>query len=367
MDERELTEEQMALEKEMRELQIMMDPTLRPQSISSAALMDQDYVPAEFVVKGLLPKGLTILGGSPKIGKSWMVLDLCHHVAKGEPFLGMEVTQGTVWYLSYEDNSDRMKHRLACIGADGLENFQISTREHELGTMAGDLPEAVDRFMREHPDTKLIVMDTMQLAKGSSKEPQYGGDYADTGAFKALADKHRVALLLVHHLRKAADSDPFNEFSGSTGITGAADTLMVLKKSGRMADVAKLSCTGRDIAQRELELRFDRQNFHWHKISDSADLETVPLPPEMEKFAEFARITQSFDGTNTALAEAFCAYSGITIGAKGLKQKMNRWCCVLADLGIRYHSYNTCDGRMVTVTYTPPTTQTTHTTQNICA
>jgi predicted ATP-dependent serine protease len=188
MEEREMTEEQRQLQKEMRELQIMMDPTLRPQSISSAALMDQDYVPAEFVVKGLLPKGLTILGGSPKIGKSWMVLDLCHHVAKGEPFLGMEVTQGTVWYLSYEDNSDRMKHRLACIGADGLENFHISTREHELGTMAGDLPEAVDRFMREHPDTKLIVMDTMQLAK--------------------------------------------------------------------------LSCTGRDIAQRELELRFDRQNFH---------------------------------------------------------------------------------------------------------
>lgn len=166
MDERELTEEQKALQKEMRELQIMMDPTLRPQSISSAALMEQDCVPVDFVVKGLFPKGLCILGGAPKIGKSWMVLDLCYHVAKGEPFLGLEVNQGTVWYLSYEDNNDRMKRRLACIGADGLDNFHISTREHNPGTMGNGLPETIDRFMRD------LINYTCQLIRDSYRSPK---------------------------------------------------------------------------------------------------------------------------------------------------------------------------------------------------
>ena len=86
MEEKELTE----FEWEMQALQQLMDPENYVPCISSAELMDQEFTPAEFVVKGFLPKGLCVLGGTPKIGKSWMMLDLCLHVAKGEPFLGME-------------------------------------------------------------------------------------------------------------------------------------------------------------------------------------------------------------------------------------------------------------------------------------
>lgn len=158
MEERELTE----FEWEMRELQQLMDPENYVPCISSAALMDQEFTPAEFVVKGFLPKGLCVLGGAPKIGKSWMMLDLCLHVAKGEPFLGMEVKQGTAWYLSLEDTNDRIKQRLACITADAVDNFQITTREHEPGTMVDGLPKTIDKFMRKFPDTKLIVIDTIK-------------------------------------------------------------------------------------------------------------------------------------------------------------------------------------------------------------
>lgn len=60
----------------------------RVPAISAAKLMEQPIEPREFVVRGLLPQGLSILGGAPKIGKSWLVLDLCLHVATGEPFWG---------------------------------------------------------------------------------------------------------------------------------------------------------------------------------------------------------------------------------------------------------------------------------------
>ena len=363
MEEKELDE----LALELRALQQFTDPENYVPAISSAALMDQEFTPAEFVVKGFLPKGLCVLGGAPKIGKSWMMLDLCLHVAKGEPFLGMEVKQGTAWYLSLEDTNDRIKQRLACVTADAVDNFQITTREHEPGTMVDGLPNTIDKFMRKFPDTKLIVIDTMQMAKGTSKDPQYSGDYADTGAFKTIADKYKVAMVLVTHLRKAADGDTFNEITGSTGITGAADTLMTLKKSARMADAAKLSCTGRDIAQRELELRFDKTNFVWSKISDSADLDTPSLPPEMVAFVDFMKILGSYEGGNTALAESFAEYSGIVLTPKVLKQKMNRWCCVLADAGITFRSFDTNHGKMVSVSYTPPTSHTSQISQNLGA
>ena len=283
MEEKELTE----FEWEMRELQQLMDPENYVPCISSAELMDQEFTPAEFVVKGFLPKGLCVLGGAPKIGK--------------------------------------------------------------------------------FPDTKLVVIDTMQIAKGTSKDPQYSGDYTDTGAFKTIADKHKVAMVLITHLRKTADSDTFNEITGSTGITGAADTLMTLKKSARMADAAKLSCTGRDIAQREMELRFDKTNFVWSKISDSADLDTPSLPPEMLAFVEFMKMLGSYEGGNTALAEAFAQHSGIVLTPKVLKQKMNRWCCVLADAGITFHSYDTNHGKMVSVVYTASTSHTSQISQNLGA
>lgn len=350
---------------ELRELQQFTDPENYVPAISGTDLMEQDFEPMEYVVKGLLPKGLSILSGAPKVGKSWLALDLCLHVAKGEPFWGMEVTQGTVWYLSLEDTNESAQRRLSCLAADDLDNIHFTTKDHEPGTMTNGLPNTIDKFMRKHPDTKLIVIDTMQVAKGTSKDPNYSGDYIDTIAFKDIADKHKVAMLLIHHLRKQGDPNPFNRVSGSTGTTGAADSLFVLDKPEHSGNRAKLSCTGRAIAERELMLRFDKNSLTWEKVGDSADQDAPQLPPEMNALVNFIKSIGSYEGGNTALAEQFSAHSGITIGAKGLKQKMNRWRYELEDEGIRYRSFETSNGKMVTVYYEAPTSQTTQISQNL--
>jgi hypothetical protein len=124
-----------------------------------------------------------------------------------------------------------------------------------------------------------------------------------------------------------------------------------------------LSCTGRDIAQQELELEFDKTNFVWRKVSDSKERDMPLLPPEMVKFVEFIRSVGGFEGGNTELADAFVAFSGIALSAKVLKQKMNRWCSMLADAGVRFQSRDTNHGKVVCVTYTP----TSHTSQNLGA
>ena len=333
---------------------LMFDLENYVPAISAADLMDQPFKPTEYVVKGLLPKGLSILGGAPKIGKSWLVLDWCIHVATGQPLWGMEVQQGTVWYLCLEDKNDRVRQRLACITADAVNDLQISSSDHCLSTMEDGLAETIHKFLRKYQNTRLIVIDTFQMVRGHSKEPTYGGDYADAQKLKQIADKYNIAILLVHHLRKMTDKDPVNKLSGTTGLSGAADTIFILDKSGRLEDVATLVCTGRDIQQRKLDLRFDKNSFVWNKISDSADQDAPQLPPDMVAFAEFIKSIGSYEGGNTALAELFAQHSGITMRAKVLKQKLNRWCCLLSDLGISFSSRELHSGKVVSVQYTPP-------------
>lgn len=251
----------------------------RVLAISAAQLMEKPIETREYVVRGLLPQGLSILGGAPKIGKSWFVLDLCLHVATGEPFLGLPVTKGTAWYISLEDTAEHLYHRLGAITEVEPDNLFFTTEEDGIGTMADTLEKHIHNFIKQHPDTKLIVIDTFQLARGNSKEPSYAGDYADIQKFKHIADKRNVAILLVHHLRKMGDADPVNKLSGTTGIGGGVDTTFIMERS-RKEDVAQLFCTGRSIQPRDLELRFDETACVWNKISDSRESENQ-RPPEM--------------------------------------------------------------------------------------
>ena len=337
----------------------------RVPAISAAQLMEKPIEPREFVVRGLLPQGLSILGGAPKIGKSWFVLDLCLHVATGEPFLGLPVTKGTAWYISLEDTPEHLYHRLGAITEDEPDNLFFTTEEDGIGTMADTLEKHIHNFVKQHPDTKLIVIDTFQLARGNSKEPSYAGDYADIQKFKQIADKRKIAILLVHHLRKMGDADPVNKLSGTTGIGGGVDTTFIMERS-RKEDVAQVFCTGRAIQPRVLELRFDETACAWNKISDSRESENL-LPPEMRTLLDFMKERGHFSGTNTGLARLLGLRCEAPLSPKGLKQMMNRWVYPLQDHGVTFRDNRSNGQRFVEVTYTPTVTEGTQVTQNIWA
>ena len=319
--------------------------------INGQDLMELNLPPQSFTVRGLLPQGLSILGGAPKIGKSWLMLDLCIRVAKGEPLWGMETKQGTTLYLCLEDTLRRIQHRLNCITEDVPANAYFATAS---GTLADDLEAQILQFIREHPDTVLVVIDTFQMIRGNSNEPSYGGDYDEIQKLKRIADSQRISLLLVHHLRKQGDRDPINKLSGTTGITGAVECVFVLDKSRRREDAATLVCTGRDIEHRELELRFSKDEFVWNLMSDSAKESMGTMPKDMVAFVEFMKQIQTYSGTNTGLAEQFSAFSGMPATPKGLKQRMNKWCYRLEDLGVTFYSRETKQGKLVDVWYKAP-------------
>ena len=223
--------------------------------IDGESLVDMRLPPTRFCVQTLLPQGVTILGGAPKVGKSWLVLDLCVRVAKGEPIWNLPTTKGATLYLCLEDTERRVQERLLGITDDVPANafFAVTAK-----TLADGLTEQIRQFVSEHPDTVLVAVDTFQMVRGSDSDPSYASDYQEIQVLKKLADELSISLLLVHHLRKQGDSDPLNKLSGTTGISGAVDAVFVLDKSKRSQSGATLICTGRDIEYRELELRFEK-------------------------------------------------------------------------------------------------------------
>ncbi len=214
----------------------------------------------------LLPQGLHLLAGAPKIGKSWLALWLCLRVAQGEPLWNFSTKTvakfcTSVWRTAFQ----RIQSRLFDFTEDAPPSLHFAVMSEQLHS---GLVHQIERFLREHPATGLVVIDTLQRIRTAGNEINpYASDYRDIGVLKALADRHRIAVLLIHHLRKLSDEDPMNMISGTTGLSGATDSNFVLRRSKR-ENTATLYCTGRDISYRELSLEFDGESHVWNLLSD---------------------------------------------------------------------------------------------------
>ena len=228
-------------------------------SKSCEEIMTTVYKPIEFVIDGLLAQGLYILAGAPKVGKSWLALDMCLSIAKGEKILGLKTSQGTALYLCLEDSYARIQNRLYELTDEPTEMLYFSVMSDPIG---GGLEEQIEGFVSEHRDLKIVFIDTLQMVR-SDTDSSYGSDYKELSVLKTLADKLEIAIIVVHHTRKCKDTDPFNMISGSTGISGCVDGSMVLIETKRGSRNAKLFCVGRDIENAEISLHFDSDLKKW--------------------------------------------------------------------------------------------------------
>ena len=155
--------------------------------------------------------------------------------------------------------------------------------------------------------TKLVIIDTFQKVRESKsisgKNGMYAGDYDDISALKGISDQYGIAVVVVHHVRKLRDAnDPFNEVTGSTGITGAADTSFILKLS-RSSETGTLLATGRDIAYQEPTLKFNKDSHLWELVErkDMDDIRREEIPDFLFRLAEFITAQKSWQGTATDL------------------------------------------------------------------
>lgn len=243
-------------------------PPNLPPIKSAAELLAQDFAPIRWLIPGLLPEGLMLLAARPKIGKSWLALDVAIACATGGQVFGRSVERGDVLYLALEDNDRRMHSRLCKLGATGagLGDLQYAT-EWPRGAEGA---AAIHEWIKAHPNARLVVIDvfTKLRAATEGRETAYSVDYTDVSMLKPPTDRS-VSILLVHHTRKAESDDPLDSVSGTLGIGGAADGAWILKRA-RGSDEAELHLVGRDLEEEgAFAVKFDRDTCRWQWVGEA--------------------------------------------------------------------------------------------------
>lgn len=244
-------------------------------SIAASDLQTAKIDPPEWLIPDVLPQGLAILCASSKVGKSWMAMQMCLAISRGKEFLDYASNQAGCLYLALEDGIFRLKDRLNKVldGGKAPSNFYLSIKANGLD---GGLIKQLDEEFEEHPDIKLIIIDTLQKVRGSAKKDEiaYATDYRELGALKEYADNKRICIFLIHHLRKMADeNDVFNMISGSNGIMGVCDTIFIIYKKKRQDENAVLFMTGRDIRQQDVVVHFDETKYQWEMVGTAEEEE----------------------------------------------------------------------------------------------
>ena len=336
------------LEEIYRQMRRMADPYYL-HTVSMTELYQTSYKSRPPIIDGLLYGGAYILAGAPKIGKSFLVAQIAYHISTGKKLWDYEVHQGTVLYLALEDDYQRIQSRMFMMyGVEDSSNLYFATAANKIGN---GLDEQLEFFMNEHPDTKLVIIDTMQKIREVGGEVySYASDYEIIGKLKQFADKHSICVLTVHHTRKQPAGDTFEMISGTTGLLGCADGSLLMQKKKRTALEATIDVVGRDQQDQILYLSKDPNTQIWNLDRTETELHREPPDPTLEAVARLVTSEQpEWTGSPSELAEALD--TGMAVNA--LTKYLNIKCGRLKDeYGISYENKAKHSGRRVTLTYT---------------
>ena len=323
-------------------------PIEKIKTINGEELMNLVLPPLRFAVDGLLPQGVCILAGRAKTGKSWLVLSLCIAVAEGKPFWGRETQKSDVLYLCLEDSRSRLQQRVLTFTEEPPKNLYFAEMAHSL---EDGLAEQIRWFLDEHPDTRLVVIDTLQKVRMLRNDNLYAQDYKDIGLLKAVADRYGVCILCVHHLRKMKADDPHDMVSGSTGLIGAADASFVLIREKSIPSEARLHIRGRDIEEQVLQLRFDRESCLWECISGN-----TPEGNSLDSDADMQTLLTCLEekGELRGTASELVSLCGLSCRNNILTKKLLRYERELQGRGVSFLRTRNGQRRELWLDYTSP-------------
>lgn len=323
----------------------MSDPSYL-HTVTLNELYETSYPSRPPIIDGLLYSGTYLLAGAPKVGKSFLVAQLAYHISAGLPLWDFPVKQCTVLYLALEDDYKRLQDRMfRMFGVESTEHLFFATAAKQIG--AG-LEDQLELFIREHPNTQLIIIDTLQKIRELSGESyNYASDYEIIGKLKMFADKHGICLLLVHHTRKQPASDKFEMISGTTGLLGCADGAFLLQKERGIAMNATLDVVGRDQPEQKIFLIRDREHLNWTLDHIEAESTEQPPDPILEKVNTFLKDT--WTGTPTDLVQLLEMELKPNVLSRYLNVNKSR---LENEYGIDYQNNRTHSGRTIVLNRT---------------
>jgi hypothetical protein len=247
----------------------------RTKVFDAAGLHSQTFEEVKYVIPNLIPEGVSILAGRPKIGKSWMALDLALTTALKPPSFclgNLEPLHGDVLYCALEDNPRRLKRRIARIlssrDVPWPERLHLANEWRRLDSGGVD---DLREWAESVPNPVLIILDTLAGVRPERRglESVYDGDYRALAEIHTWANKIGIAVVVLHHTRKMEADDPLDSISGSLGLAGCADTSLVLNRSGQGTT---LYLRGRDVEEAEHAVSFDPLTCRWTIMGDAAEI-----------------------------------------------------------------------------------------------
>ena len=325
-----------SFEEMQRELLRQLDPSYL-KTVSMTTLYDTVFEVQPPLIDGLLQRGTYLFVGSPKVGKSFMMAQLAYHISTGTPLWDYKVRKTTVLY-------PRLQKRLfQMFGAEETGNLHFAT---ECKTVGGGLEEQIRGFMGEHPDTGLIIIDTLKCVReAGGADYSYASDYDIVARLKALADSYKVTMLIVHHTRKQKAEDIFDMISGTNGLMGAADGAFVLSKEKRTSNNATLDIAGRDQHDMKIHLVRDTERLVWNFEKSETELWKEPPEPLLEKIADtLFSDSNRWEGTASEICEQLAMDIKPNVLSLRLSINASR---LFQDYGIRYQNSRTHNGRKV--------------------
>lgn len=333
-------------------------------TISMADLLDSVYESRPPIIDGLLYPGTYLFVGAPKVGKSFFVGQLAYHVSAGLPLWDYEVRQGTVLYLALEDTHQRLQERMyRMFGAEETADLHFATIAQDVDN---GLEDQLHTFLDDHPDTRLIIIDTLQKVRNEGADKySYGEDYKIIGALKRFADDHGLCILLVHHTRKQKSSDPFDMISGTNGLLGAADGAFVLQKEERTSASATLDISGRDQQEQRLYLVKNLETLRWELDHVETELWKAPPDPVLEAVASLVTQTSpEWEGSPTQLVDTLSTELVANRLTKHLNVNASR---LRNEFHISYENKARHEGRRIRLRYLEEETESSTTTEGSVA
>lgn len=320
-----------------------IDPSYM-KTVTMQELYQDIYSKKPPVIEGLLYQGTYLFVGSPKIGKSFFMAQLAYHVSTGTPLWDYPVKKGTVLYLALEDDYRRLQERMyRMFGTDSTENLYFSVSSKPLGN---GLTDQLSGFIREHPDTMLVIIDTLQkIREVDSDSYSYAKDYEIINQLKQFSDSWGICLLLVHHTRKQKSSDNFDMISGTNGLLGCADGAFMLYKETRTSNKATLEISGRDQQDQKIHLIRDEEKLCWNFEKAETELWKEPPEPLLECITNLVtEENPTWQGTATELIEKL----GLDMKPNVVSLKLNvNAGRLMNDYSIRYTNKRNHSGRMI--------------------
>ena len=318
--------------------------------IGMEELMEQTFPAKESVIDNFLYKGAYLFAGAPKIGKSFLVLQMAYAISTGQPLWEYRVHPGAVLYLALEDQYQRLQERIArMFGVDGQGDLLLAVSANQIGQ---GLEKQMEYFLDRYPHAQLIIIDTLQKVREVAGDRySYASDYDVIGQLKSFADNHNISILIVHHTRKQQSEDSFEMISGTTGLLGCADGAFLMHKEKRTDRRAVLDVVGRDQPDQRLRLLRNEETLTWMLEGADCELWKAPPDPLLEQVAQLVTPEQPvWRGTATELASLLQGDLTPIGVVKRLNSRTNR---LYSDYGIRYEISRSHSGRAVIFTLIP--------------